>query len=109
MRCRARSPAGRLALTTPPGRRRWPSTALTLEQAVAVLAEAQTHWFVCLRHSQPPNGVRTEEAHALRWSHVVAWAQEAQQWQPITQAGFDHGKLAIYVWRSVRAGGDTKT
>jgi integrase len=24
-------------------------------------------------------------------------------------AGFDHEKLAVYVWRSVRAGGDTKT
>jgi site-specific recombinase XerD len=45
----------------------------------------------------------------LRWSHVVAWVQEARQWQPVAQAGFDHGKFAIYVWRSVRAGGDTKT
>lgn len=25
--------------------------------------------------------------------------------QPVTQAGFNHDKLAVYVWRSVRAGG----
>jgi integrase len=54
-------------------------------------------------------GVRTEEARALQWSHVVAWVEGAEQWQPIAAAGFDHQKFAVYVWRSVRAGGDTKT
>ena len=54
-------------------------------------------------------GVRTEEARAFQWSHVVAWVEDARQWQPVAQAGFDHDKLAVYVWRSVRAGGDTKT
>jgi integrase len=34
-------------------------------------------------------GVRTEEARALQWSHVVAWVEGAEQWQPITAAGFD--------------------
>jgi transposase InsO family protein len=29
--------------------------------------------------------------------------------RPVTMAGFDREKLAVYVWRSVRAGGDTKT
>ena len=52
-------------------------------------------------------GLRTEEARALRWDHVVAWAGD--QWQPVTEAGFDHDQLAVFVWRSDRAGGDTKT
>jgi site-specific recombinase XerD len=30
-------------------------------------------------------------------------------WQPVTEIGFDHEKFAIYVWRSVREHGDTKT
>ena len=54
-------------------------------------------------------GIRTEEARALQWSHVVAWVQDSAQWHPVLQAGFDHDKLAVLVWRSVRAGGDTKT
>jgi hypothetical protein len=33
--------------------------------------------------------VRTEEARALQWSHVVAWVEGAEQWQPIAAAGFD--------------------
>jgi hypothetical protein len=42
--------------------------------------------------------------------HVVAWVDETGQWQPVTEAGFDgHQRLALYVWRSVRAGGGTKT
>ncbi|GIH29731.1 hypothetical protein Aph01nite_80410 [Acrocarpospora phusangensis] len=28
---------------------------------------------------------------------------------PVADVGFDHKKFAIYVWRSVRVGGDTKT
>ncbi len=28
---------------------------------------------------------------------------------PRSEAGFDHQRFAIYVWRSVRAHGDTKT
>ena len=54
-------------------------------------------------------GIRTEEARALRWTHVVAWIDEPGEWQPVTEAGFDHERFAIYVWRSVRAHGDTKT
>jgi site-specific recombinase XerD len=30
-------------------------------------------------------------------------------WQPVSDVGFDHETFAIYVWRSVRADGDTKT
>ena len=54
-------------------------------------------------------GGRTEEARALRWDHVVAWVDDEAGWQPVTEAGFDHDRFAVYVWRSVRAHGDTKT
>jgi integrase len=53
------------------------------------------------------SGVRTEEARALRWDHVVAWVDE--QWRPVTEVGFDHEQVAVFVWRAERAGGDTKT
>jgi integrase len=74
-----------------------------------VLDEAKTsrlHAYVVLSLM---TGVRTEEARALRWDHVVAWADDDTGWQLVTAVGFDHTKFAIYVWRSVRAGGDTKT
>ena len=53
------------------------------------------------------SGLRTEEARALRWDHVVAWVDG--QWQPVSEAGFDHEQLAVFAWRADRAGGDTKT
>ena len=52
-------------------------------------------------------GLRTEEVRALRWDHVVAWV--ADQWKPVSEAGFDHEQLGVFVWRADRAGGDTKT
>lgn len=54
-------------------------------------------------------GIRTEEASALHWSHVVAWVPKAKEWWPVTEVGFRHKKYAAYVWRSVRQDGDTKT
>ncbi|MGH3380295.1 MAG: site-specific integrase, partial [Actinoallomurus sp.] len=96
-------------VTTPKGRVGRPSNALTQEQATAVLDKAKTsrlHAYVVLSLM---TGVRTEEARALRWDHVVAWVDKNTGWRPVTTVGFDHEKLAIYVWRSVRAGGDTKT
>jgi integrase len=54
-------------------------------------------------------GARTEEVRALRWDHVVAYDDAQQSWVPVSVAGWDHERFAIYVWRSVRAGGDTKT
>jgi integrase len=53
------------------------------------------------------SGLRTEEARALRWDHVVAWV--SGQWVPVAEAGFDHEQVAVFVWRAERAGGDTKT
>jgi hypothetical protein len=38
---------------------------------------------------------------------VVAWG--GGQWRPVSEAGFDHEQLAVFVWRAERAGGDTKT
>jgi hypothetical protein len=37
----------------------------------------------------------------------VAWVRG--QWGPVSEAGFDHEQLAVFVWRADRAGGDTKT
>lgn len=90
-----------------PGR---PSKALTKDQADAVLEQAKRtsmHAYVTLSLL---TGVRTEEARALRWSHVVAWVSKTRGWRPVTEVGFDkHKKFAVYVWRSVREDGDTKT
>jgi len=87
---------------------------LTVEQAKALLAAAEgtrLHAYVALSLLA---GIRTEEARALRWDHVVRWVSDAAGWQPVTAVGFDHAaaepdRFAIYVWRSERFGGDTKT
>ena len=60
------------------------------------------------------SGIRTEEARALRWDHVVRWMGDAEGWQPVTSGGFggadgEEERYAIYVWRAQRHGGDTKT
>jgi integrase len=96
-------------VATPKGRPGRPSKALNLDQANAVLAKATgtpLHAYVALTIL---TGVRTEEARALRWDHVVAWVNDTAGWQPVTEAGFGHKRFAVYVWRSVRADGDTKT
>src|SRR5260370_35395348 len=59
-------------------------------------------------------GIRTEEARVLRWDHGVTWVDDARGWQPVTTARFDAARAgddryAVYVWRSERHGGDTKT
>jgi integrase len=76
---------------TPRGREGRPSQSLTLVQAAALLEaaeESRLHAFIVLSLL---TGVRSEEARALTWEHVDL------------EAG------TISVWRSVRAGGDTKT
>jgi integrase len=96
-------------VTTPKGKPGRPSRAMALEQATAMLEQAKSsrlHAYVVVSLL---TGIRTEEARALRWSHVVAWVADEAAWVPVTEAGFDHERFAIYVWRSVRADGDTKT
>jgi integrase len=81
-----------------------PSKSLTLEQAVSLMAAARgtrLEAYIVL------SGMRTEEARALRWDHVVAWV--GGQWVSVAEAGFDHEQVAVFVWRAERAGGDTKT
>jgi integrase len=99
---------------SPKGRTGRPSKSFTLEQAKALLAVTEgtrMHAYVALSLLA---GLRTEEARALRWDHVVTWVDDAVGWQPVTTAGFDQARagedcFAIYVWRSQRFGGDTKT
>ena len=96
-------------VATPKGRKGRPSRALNLAQAVTVLEKAERsalHAYVVVSLM---TGIRTEEARELRWDHVVAWVDDDTGWQPVTEADFDHELFAIYVWRSVRADGDTKT
>jgi integrase len=101
-------------VTSPRGRTGRPSKSFTVNQAKALLATAEgtrMHAYVALSLLA---GIRTEEARALRWDHVVRWVSDAASWQPVSAAGFDpgpdgEGRFAIYVWRSERFGGDTKT
>ena len=96
----------------PQGRSGRPSKSFTLEQAKVLLAASEgtrLHAYVVLSLLV---GIRTEEARALRWDHVVTWADDPAGWQPVTSAGFDpsrpgEDRFAIYVWRSEREG--TKT
>ena len=98
----------------PQGRSGRPSKSFTLEEAKALLTAAEgtrLHAYVVLSLLA---GIRTEEARALRWDHVVTWVDDSAGWQPVTSAGFDparagEDRYAIYVWRSERHGGDTKT
>jgi integrase len=98
----------------PQGRSGRRSKSFTLDQAKALLAASEgtrLHAYVVLSLLV---GIRREEARALRWDHVVTWADDSAGWQPVSSAGFDpsragEGRFAIYVWRSEREGGDTKT
>jgi integrase len=98
-----------LLCETPKGRTGRPSKALTLDQAEEVLAAddgTPMHAYVVVSLL---TGARTEEMRGLRWDHVVAFDEQRQAWTPVPDAGWAHEKFAIYVWHSVRAGGDTKT
>jgi integrase len=86
-----------------------PSKAMTLDQAMSVMYYAEgdpLHAYVVLSFM---TGVRTEEARALHWEHVVAWVPDVKEWRSVNEVGFGHVKYAVYVWRSVREDGDTKT
>ena len=97
------------ALVKPPKGQRGgrPSKSLTFEDAVALMAAAQGTRLEAYVILSLLSGVRTEEARALRWDHVVAWV--SGQWRPVAEAGFDYEQVAVFVWRAERAGGDTKT
>jgi integrase len=97
------------ALVKPPKGQRGgrPSKSLTFEQAVALMAVAQGTRLEAYIVLSLLSGVRTEEARALQWDHVVAWV--GGQWVPVLDAGFEHEQVAVFVWRAERAGGDTKT
>ncbi len=94
-------------VTTPKGKEGRPSKALTFEQATKVLQAALTSVLYAYVVLSLSTGIRTEEARALLWHHVVAWT--GGKWQPVTKVGWDHERFAFYVWRSVRKTGDTKT
>ena len=86
--------------SVPQGQVGRPSKALTLAQAEAVLTAAQgsrMHAYVVLSLL---TGARTEELRALRWDHVDLVGR-LDATPPVPPY--------IAVWRSVRAGGDTKT
>jgi integrase len=97
------------ALVKPPKGQRAgrPSKSLTLDQAMALMDAAKGTRLEAYITLSLLTGLRTEEARALRWDHVVAWI--GGQWDSVTEAGFDHERLAVFVWRADRAGGDTKT
>lgn len=96
-------------VATPKGRAGRPSRALTLEQASTLLDKASTSPLYAYVVVSLLTGIRTEEARALRWDHVVAWVDDPTGWQPATEVGLGLDRLAIYVWRSVREDVDTKT
>ncbi|MFC5182422.1 site-specific integrase [Actinomadura harenae] len=98
-----------LGIPSAEGKAGRPSRALTFDQANAVLEQAKSsrlHAYVVISLM---TGIRTEEARALRWEHVVAWDAKRKVWRPVSEAGFRHKRFALYVWRSVRKHGDTKT
>jgi hypothetical protein len=78
----------------PRGRSGRPSKSFTLEEAKVLLAAAdgtRLHAYVVLSLLV---GIRTEEARALRWDHVVTWVDDSAGWQPITTVGFDPARRA---------------
>ena len=77
------------ALVKPPmGRSGRPSRSFTLEQAKALLAVTEgSRWHAYVALSLLA-GIRTEEARALRWDHVVTWADDTAGWQPVTMTRF---------------------
>jgi integrase len=99
---------------TPQGRDGRPSKSFTLEQAKALLAASERTRLHAYAVLSLLVGIRTEEVRALCWDHVVTWVDDAAGWQPVTAAGFESAlageeRYALYVWRSERQGGDTKT
>lgn len=98
----------------PRGRAGRSSKSFTVDEAKAVLAAAEGTRLEAYVTLSLLAGIRTEEARALRWDHVVVWVDDGTGWMPVTAVGFDGARagddrFAIYVWRADREGGDTKT
>ncbi|WP_260478094.1 tyrosine recombinase XerC [Nonomuraea sp. WAC 01424] len=84
----------------PKGKTGRPSKSLTLTQAEAVLNAAESANLYAYIVLSLLIGARTEELRALTWPHVdLEGTPDANPPTP----------PSIMVWRSVRAGGDTKT
>ncbi len=80
-----------------PGR---PSKSLTSKQVDQILVKTRPHSMHAYIVVSLLTGVRTEELRALRWEHVDLEPKEVRG---------DEIQPQMEVWRSVRAGGDTKT
>jgi integrase len=89
------------ALCTPPkGTAGRPSKSLTIDQAKAVVTAAADSPLYAYFVLSLLIGARTEELRALTWTHVDLEGRPDDD-PPVPPS--------IAVWRSVRAGGDTKT
>lgn len=91
----------------PVGRPGRPSKSLTFEQAEALLfaAERDDSTMGAYVVVSLLSGLRTEEVRPLTWPHVhLPPADGAEE-----READDEPKAHVDVWRSVRAGGDTKT
>jgi hypothetical protein len=78
----------------PQGRSGRRSKSFTLDQAKALLAASEgtrLHAYIVLSLLV---GIRTEEARALHWDHVVIWVDDPAGWQPVSSAGFDPSRAA---------------
>jgi integrase len=98
----------------PKGRTGRPSKSLSLSEASALLVTADSPqfcetWIGVYVVLSLLTGARTEELRELRWDHVVAYDKAVGKWRPVTEVGWGYEQFAVYVWRSVRATGDTKT
>lgn len=87
-------------VTAPTGAAGRPSKAMTLEQARAVLSACDRHPLGAYVTRALLVGVRNEELRAVTWDHVDLDGTPDVA-PPVPPS--------IRVWRSVRAGGDTKT
>jgi integrase len=90
----------------PTGRTGRPSKSLNFAQAEAVLAtaEAEDSTMGAYIITSLLGGVRTEEARPLTWQHVHLPEQDAR-----SSGDAEQSLPHVDVFRSVRAGGDTKT
>lgn len=93
----------------PTGKAGRPSKSLTLSQAekLLVAAEADDSTMGAYIVVSLLSGCRTEEVRPLLWSHVVLLPED--EVAELDESGDDKPRGHIKVWRSVRAGGDTKT